>query len=144
VEVLAAALGLGKTSGLFQQLREREGKGYESGVVYPRRLTDSGLALYALAPGKAAAMRDDLLSIWKSAGTPPKDGWDTARARASHAYAAQHQTARDRAYWLAFWELSGQGASHDAAFAKALRTVPDDALAAAAKRYLTAAPSTVP
>jgi predicted Zn-dependent peptidase len=144
VEVLAAALGLGKTSDLFQQLREREGKGYESGVVYPRRLTDSGVALYARAPGRAAAMRNDLLAVWKSAGAAPKDGWDTARAAAAHAYAAQHQTTRDRAYWLAFWELSGQGANHDAAFLAQLRSVPNTALATAARRYLAQPPTSMP
>jgi predicted Zn-dependent peptidase len=144
VEVLAAALGQGKSSGLFQQLREKEGTGYESGVIYPRRLTDSGLALYALAPDRADAMRDDLLGVWRAAGTAPEGGWDSARARAAHAYAVQHQTARDRAYWLAFWETGGQGASHDAEFMTRLRTVPDAALATAAKRYLAAPPVSVP
>lgn len=144
MEVLAAALGMGKTSNVFEQLREREGKGYESGAVYPRRFTDSVLALYALAPGHAAERRQDLLAVWKLAGKPPKGGWDTARAGAAHAYAAQHQTARDRAYWLAFWELSGQGAAHDAAFATALRTASEESLATAARRYLAATPVSVP
>jgi zinc protease len=144
VEVLAAALGVGKTSGLFQQLREQDGKGYESGAVYPRRFTDSGVALYALAPDHAAAMRDDLLTVWRGAGVVPPGGWGPSRARAANAYAAQHQSARDRAYWLAFWELSGQGASHDAAFAASLRSVSDESLAAAAKRYFAAPPVSVP
>jgi zinc protease len=144
VEVLAAALGLGKTSGLFQKLREQDGKGYESGAIYPRRFTDSGIALYSLAPDHAAAMRDDLLSVWRAAGVAPPGGWASSRARAANAYAAQHQTARDRAYWLAFWELSGQGAAHDAAFMSSLRCVPDESLSAATKRYFAAPPVSVP
>lgn len=144
VEVLASALGRGKASRLFRRLRTEVGMGYESGVVYPRRLTESGVALFALAPGAAPAAARELRALWEAVSQPPEGGWDTARARAAHAYAAQRQTARDRAYWLAFWEIAGLGAAHDDAYAGRLRAVPDADLLEAARRYFAGAPVAVP
>ena len=144
MEVIAAAVGLGKTSAVFRTLRDLEGTGYESGAVYPRRLTPAGIALFSRAPGQAAKVRNDLSGIWKSAELDTRGDWGSARARAVQLYASKHLTARDRAYWLAFWEIAGKGAGYDAEYSAAMRTVTDTTLNAAARRWLSGAPVAVP
>ena len=144
MEVIAAAMGLGKTSAIFRTLRDVEGTGYESGAVYPRRLAPTGITLFSRAPGQAAKVRDDLSGIWKSAALDTRTDWGSARARAVQLYASKHQTARDRAYWLAFWEMSGKGAGYDAEYAAAIGSVTDIALNAAARRWLSGSPTAVP
>lgn len=144
MEVIAAALGNGKTSNLFRRLRESEGTGYESGAVYPRNLQRSGIVLFSRAPGQAATVRDDLAGIWKVADLTARSDWESARARAAQAYLGRHQSARDRAYWLDFWQIAGKGAAYDAIYAKAIATVADDDIHAAARRWLSGAPVSVP
>lgn len=144
MEVLATALGQGKTSPLFRRLRETEGTGYESGVTYPLRLSASGVALFTRAPGAAAAVRDDLAALWKGAVQAPAGGWDGARLRASLAWDARHQSVRDRAYWLAFWQTAGVGAGYDAEYRARLLTASDAAIVAAGKRWLRGEPVTTP
>ncbi|HEY3411432.1 MAG TPA: insulinase family protein [Armatimonadota bacterium] len=144
MEVISAAMGLGKTSAIFRTLRDVEGTGYESGAVYPRRLAPGAIALFSRAPGQSAKVRDDLASIWKSAALDTRTDWGSARARAVQLYASRHQTARDRAYWLAFWELAGNGAAYDAEYSAAMRSVADAALTAAARRWLSGPPVAIP
>lgn len=144
MEVIPAAMGFGKTSAIFRTLRDVEGTGYESGAVYPRRLTPSGIALFSRAPGQAAKVRDDLTGIWLSAALDTRTDWGSARARAVQLYASKHQTVRDRAYWLAFWEIAGKGAEYDVDYASAISTVTDAALNAAAKTWMTGRPTVVP
>jgi predicted Zn-dependent peptidase len=144
MQVIAAAMGTGKTSALFRTLREAEGAGYESGAVYPRTLGPTGIALFSRAPGKAARVRDELVDIWKNATLDTRSDWGSARARAVQAYAAKHQTARDRAYWLAFWETAGKGAVYDTTYPEAMRKVTDEELQAAATRWLSGPPTAIP
>jgi hypothetical protein len=144
MDVIAAAMGQGKTSAIFRTLRDVEGTGYESGAVYPRRLSPAVIALFSRAPGQAAKVRDDLTAIWKGTALDTRTDWGSARARAVQLYASKHQTARDRAYWLAFWELAGKGASYDTEYASAMRTVSETTLSAAARRWLSGVPAAVP
>lgn len=144
IEVIAAEMGVGKTSEIFRTLRDLEGTGYESGAVYARGFGPTGIALFSRAPGQATKVRDDLVDIWRKAALDTRTDWGSARERTVVAYAAKHQTVWDRAYWLAFWELSGKGAAYDAAYPEAMRAVSDADLRAAAKRYLGGAPMAIP
>lgn len=144
VEVIAATMGVGKTSEIFRTLRDVEGTGYESGAVYARGFGPTGVALFSRAPGKAPKVRDDLVAIWRKAALDTRTDWGSARSRAVVAYALKHQTVRDRAYWLAFWELSGKGAAYDIAYPEAMLRVSNSDLQAAAKRWMSAAPVSIP
>lgn len=144
LEVVAASLGRGKTSILFQRLRREAGTGYESGVVYPRRLGPSGVALFSRAPGSASRVAQELAAYWTEGREAPPGGWDLARAAAAHAYESQHQTARDRAYWLAFWETAGEGASFDRKYTARLRSVTDEAISEAIRTWINGPPKTLP
>jgi predicted Zn-dependent peptidase len=144
VEVIAAALGGGKTGAVFRTLRERDGTGYESGVTYPRRLGSSVLAVYARASSDAAAMRKRLTTLLTEFRKQPPSDWSTARRLAHTAWLLRHQTARDRAYWLAFWETAGLGYQADERHSKALLEVSDDALQAALAKWLSSEPVSVP
>lgn len=144
VEVIVAALGRGKTSSLFRRLREGEGTGYESGMVYPRRMIPSGAAVFALAPDRAHELARDLEALWRDVADIPEGGWRSARVRAAHAFAMQHQTARDRAWWLAFWELAGSGAARDATFGQSILDVTDQDIRRAALRWFSGRPVLLP
>jgi predicted Zn-dependent peptidase len=141
MEVVAAAIGTGKTSAIFRQLREAEGTGYESGVVYQRRLTTSAIGLFTRAAGSTASASDTLSEIWKRVGS---QDWSASRSRARHSYRMQRQTARDRAYGFAFWETSGKGAAYDSVFGDALSSVTAQEVEAALKRWIVGTPVTVP
>jgi hypothetical protein len=112
--------------------------------VYARGFGPTGIALFSRAPGQADKVRDDLDAIWRKSALDSRTDWGSARSRAVVAYAAKHQTARDRAYWLAFWETSGKGAAYDTAYAEAMQGVTNADLGAAARHWFHSTPVCVP
>lgn len=121
--IAANALGGGKGSMMFRELRQQQGIGYELGVTYPKLVNQSHVVAYVLTdPFKfsvpemtATAMLDkskqEILRLVKQMQDTPLSDADFQRAKGFTigAHALSHQHLMDRAYELGWLEASGFG-----------------------------------
>ncbi|HZP84358.1 MAG TPA: pitrilysin family protein [Chthonomonadaceae bacterium] len=149
--VLHALLGGGHAARLFRRLREAQGLGYDVGATYAADRSDplvaylqwdARRALPALnakaAPQPADALKllqTQLDALWTD---PPTDAELTrARNYAIGRDALRHERARDRAFFLGWYETMGLGYAFDAELPRRLAAVTRDDILRAAKTYLT-------
>jgi zinc protease len=121
--IAANALGGGKGSLMFREIRQQQGIGYELGVMYPKLVNQAHLVAYVLTdPYKlsvpemsATAVLDKsktgILALVEQMKSSPLSDTDFLRAKGFTigAYALSHQHLMDRAYELGWQEASGYG-----------------------------------
>ncbi len=129
--VAANALGGGKGSLMFRQMRQKQGLGYEIGVIYPKLRYQSHLIAYLITdPYKNAEQgttaqvtleksQSELMKLVDSLKTKPLSDRELQRAKGYTigAYALSHQHLIDRAVLLGWAETTGLGWEFDVNYA---------------------------
>ncbi|MGI6296089.1 MAG: M16 family metallopeptidase [Armatimonadota bacterium] len=129
--VAANALGGGKGSLMFQDLRQKQGLGYEIGVIYPKLRYQSHLVAYMITdPYKNAESgstaqatleksEDELMKLVERLKTRPLSDKELQRAKGYTigTYALSHQHLLDRAVLLGWSETIGLGWEFDVNYA---------------------------
>lgn len=151
VSVLANALGGGKGSIMFTQLRQKRGMGYDLGVMYPKLKYQSHLMAYiitdpfkfSLASMSAQIVVDDiknaLLEQINTLKTTPLDTKDLERAKGYTIgkYNLSHQHLLDRAFDLAWFEALGVGYDMYSRYPDDVEKVSAEDVQRAANKYFT-------
>lgn len=149
--VVSTALGGGKGSMMFQELRQKQGIGYEIGTMYPKLRYQSHMVAYVVTdpyknvlPGRTPDMvLDDakkaIVSLAETLKTEPLSPQDLERAKGYTigTYALQHQHLSERAYLLGWAEAVGLGYGFDSGYADAISKVTADDVKRVAQKYLT-------
>jgi predicted Zn-dependent peptidase len=148
--VAANALGGGKGSIMFRELRQKLGI-YDVGAMYPRHKYQSHVLAYAFTnPFKASLpglTANVVLEDVKAALTSevdklkeePLSDKELVRAKGYTigSYALQHQHIFDRAFYLAWLEAVGPGYQYDRQFADDVEKVTAEDVQQVARKYLT-------
>lgn len=154
---LQSLLGGGHASRLFRQVRDTSGFGYDVGTVYAADRSDP-LVAYLQWDTRRALTATETTQPLKSAdalallnaqldkllAAPPSDTELTrARNLAIGRDALRHERARDRAFFLGWYEAMGLGYAFDADLPRRLAAVTPDDLQRVAKKYLSVRASVV-
>lgn len=151
VAVAANALGGGKGSLMFQELRQKRGIGYEIGTLYPKLRYQSHVVAYVVTdpfknaiPGITVDMtlddaRNSLIKLVDSLKEQPLTADDLERAKGYTigTYALSHQHLLDRAILLGWAETVGVGYEFDSRFADQVQAVTAADVQRVARKYLT-------
>lgn len=151
VAVAANALGGGKGSLMFQELRQKRGMGYDMGTRYPRfRYQSHVIAYIATDPFKFSfpsmtptVVLEDVKSalmeqvdILKSRPLSTDD-LERAKGYTIGTYALQHQRLLDRAFNQGWLEAIGVGYEFDGKFEQAVGKLTAEDVQRAAQKYFT-------
>ena len=145
VRVLAAVLGSGMASRLFVELRDKQGLAYSVGAFVPYRTGPAFLVAYlGTAPASLGAAEAGVLRELERLRAGSVGAAELARAKAYLLgnLALDRRTNARQAWYLAFFEVVGVGWDFPERYARALRAVTAEDVAAAAARWL-AAPTVV-
>jgi len=151
VVVAANALGGGKGSVMFRDLRQKKGMGYEIGTIYPRSKYQSHIVAYVVTdPFKASlpamepkAVLDDVKNALMKDVDSLKDqplsqaDLDRAKGYTIGNYALNHQHMIDRAYLLGWSEAVGVGYEFDSRYADEVEKVTAADVQRVARKYFT-------
>lgn len=136
--VAATALGRGKGSLMFRELRQKRGMGYDVGVIYPRHRHQSHIVAYIItdpfknnlggsaAPAplldevKAALL--DQVNFLKTTRLSETD-LERAKGYTIGSYRLSHQRLLDRAYEIGWLEAVGVGCETYADYARLIEAV---------------------
>lgn len=148
-QVAAAALGGGKGSRMFQDLREKKALAYELGTIYPTLKFQSHILAYLVTdpyrrayPGLSIEMiltdvkqatLDEVTRLQKEPLTT--DELERAKRYTIGTYALKHQRLRDRAFYLGWLEAIGLGYEYDANFAGKIEAVTAADVQAISRKY---------
>ena len=147
-QILSAIIGGGKSSRIWRAIRDSAGLGYIVRANAVPLLRDSPLVVYVeYDPSRPAAgvasidpkdAGDLLVKTAKSVleSLPTERELDRAKTYVSGAYALAHQRARDRAFYLGWYELLGLGYEYDSLFPSRIAAVSLDQVSRAATTYL--------
>lgn len=123
VSVAANALGGGKGSIMFRELRQKKGIGYDVGTIYPRFKYQSHVVAYVITNpfkteefsanpnGLLEQVKTSLLEQVNQLKQKPLSDQELQRAKGYTigTYALSHQHLQDRAYELGWTEITGAG-----------------------------------
>lgn len=147
--VAANALGGGKGSMMFRELRQKRGMGYDVGVMYPRFKNQSHIVAYVITdPFKMSfpsftptmvldEVKTALLEQINLLKAKPLSEKDLKRAKGYTigSYALTHQHIMDRAFQLAWLETTGLGYETYKSFPDAVDKVTADEVQRIANKY---------
>ncbi len=149
--VAANALGGGKGSMMFQELRQKRGMGYDLGTSYPRFRYQSHLVAYVytdpyklVLPNLSGTLvLEEVKTLilqqvdqLKQKPLPEKD-LQRAKGYTIGTYALSQQHLIDRAYELAWLEAMGAGSDMYSRFASDVEKVTAEDVQRVARKYLT-------
>lgn len=148
--VAVNALGGGKGSLMFRELRQKRGMGYDVGARYPRfRYQSHVIAHVVTSPFKTALpsmspplvleeVRAALIEQVQAIRDNPLSADDLERAKGYTVgtYALQHQRLLDRAFHLGWLEIIGLGHEFDRTFAQSVDAVSAEDVQRVARKYL--------
>lgn len=134
--IVAAVLGGGKASRMFQQIREEQGLVYELGTLYPPLLYQSHVVAYALSPAYLPAGPRDVDPSFEQVRAALKASVDSllqspiTEAELTRAknylvgtFALRHQRLQERSKHLAWFEALGLGWEFDQSFPGLVQSV---------------------
>ncbi len=127
LKLLNTLLGRGMSSLLFQELREKNGLGYEVASFYPSRLGPSKFVIYIgldrknlnFAKEKILTLIGNLTKEIVSQG----DRIEAAKNYLRGDYLLDHQTNKRQAWYLGWWEILGMGWQYDQIYPEKIKTV---------------------
>ncbi|MEN6372718.1 MAG: pitrilysin family protein [Armatimonadota bacterium] len=148
--VAAVALGSGKGSRMFQNIREKQGLAYELGTVYPMMKEQSHILVYLVTdpykltyPGLTIEMTLEdvkkavLAEINKMQNEPlTNEELERAKRYTIGTYALSHQRIRERAFHLGWTEAIGLGCEYDSEYSSDIEAVTAADVQRIAKKYL--------
>lgn len=150
-QVATTALGSGKGSLMFRDLREKKGLAYELGAFYPTlkyqshilayivtdpfRRTESGITTDMMLTEVKSAMLEEFTKLQNQ----PLSATDLERAKryTIGRYALEHQRLRDRAFHLGWMEAIGLGCDYDSDYASKIEAVTAEDVQNVARKYFT-------
>lgn len=150
--VASTALGGGKGSMMFQELRQKQGIGYEIGTTYPKLKYQSHLMAYLVTdpyknaiPGRRSVdmvlddAKNSVVSLTETLKSSPLSEQDLERAKGYTigTYALKHQHLSERAYLLGWAEAVGLGYTFDSTYADAIQKVTAEDVQRVSKKYFT-------
>lgn len=149
--VAVNALGGGKASLMFRELRQKRGMGYDIGARYPKfRYQSHVIAHVVTSPFKSGAsamnpapvleeVRAALIEQveWLRDNQLSADDLERAKGYTIGTHALQHQRLLDRAFHLGWSEIIGLGYEFDLKFAQSVDAVTAEDVQRVARRYLT-------
>lgn len=149
--VAASALGGGKGSLMFQEIRQKKGIGYEIGATYPILRYQSHLVAYIITdpyknapPGARPSLlledaRQSLISLVDSLKDNELSAEDLERAKGYTigTYALSHQHLIDRAVLLGRAEAVAGGYQFDTSYADRIQAVTAADVQRVARKYFT-------
>lgn len=148
-QVAATALGSGKGSRMFQNLREKKALAYDLGTLYPQLKLQSHMLAYLITDPYRRAfggfsiemllseVKESMLGeVTKLQNEPlSPDELERAKRYTIGTYALRHQRIRDRAFHLGWLEAIGLGCEYDAEFASKIEAVTAADVQNVAKKY---------
>lgn len=148
--VASNALGGGKGSIMFRELRQKRGIGYDVGTLYPRLKYQSHVMAYITTdPTKSGnvvtarhsleEVKTALINEAEKLKSQPLSAQDLERAKGFTigSYALDHQRMHERAFHLAWLEAIGVGHDYDRKFADEVQNVTADDVMRVARKYFT-------
>jgi zinc protease len=138
MEVTRSLMGLGMGSRLYEALRRVSASAYETDAYYFAYVGGGCLAAYVAAESSELdATRKAVLAEFQRLRTELVSATDLARAKefAIGRHALSHQSARARAFHLAWYEAIGLGWDFDERYAEAVSAVTAAQVQAAADEY---------
>lgn len=149
--VASTALGGGKGSMMFQEIRQKQGIGYEIGTMYPKLRYQSHLVAYVVTdpykdtlPGRTPDMvledaKKAVIALTESLKSTELSPQDLERAKGYTIgnYALSHQHLAERAYLLGWAEAVGLGYGFDSGYSDAIQKVTAADVRRVAQKYLT-------
>ncbi len=138
LKVLNTYLGSGMSSLLFQELREKEGLGYEVHSFYPSRKDKSHFVIYiGLDKSSIEKAKNKILDIIDVLKTKPVDDikLEEAKKYLKGVYLLDHQTNSKQAWYLGWWEITGRGYQYDQKYISELKEIKPSDLQEVAKKY---------
>lgn len=145
--VLQTLLGVGHASRLFRQVRDTQGFGYDVGAAYAAERSEPMVAYLEwdaarLLQNTSAPVVDPLALLnaqLDSVLTSPPAETELKRARnlAIGRDRIRHERTRERAFFLAWYEVMGPGFAYDAEFPDRLASVTAEDVRRVARKYLS-------
>ena len=149
--VASTALGGGKGSLMFKELREKQGIGYEIGTLYPKLRYQSHVVAYVVTdpfknalPGMSPNLvledaKKSLIALVDSLKETPMSADDLERAKGYTigTYALGHQHLLDRAILLGWAEAVGVGCEFDSRYGDQVQSVTAADVQRVARKYFT-------
>ena len=149
--VACNALGGGKGSLMFRELRQKRGIGYEIGTIYPKLRYQSHVVAYVVTdpfknalPNMSPSLTLDdaknaLIGLVDGLKDKPLEAEELERAKGYTigTYALGHQHLLDRAYLLGWAEAVGVGYEFDSRFADQVDKVTAEDVRKVARKYFT-------
>jgi len=149
--VAANALGGGKASMMFRELRQKRGMGYQIGTIYQRHRHQSHVVAYVitdpykleLATMSSQIVLDDVKSALLEQVAKLRDSRLTdselkrAKGYTIGTYALSHQRLLDRAFDLGWFEAVGPGYEFYNRFPEEVEKVTAEEVQHVARKYLT-------
>ncbi len=146
--VLTSLIGGGKSSRLFRAVRDTQGIGYRVGAYSPPLAKEGHLLAFvefdpshSRAGGKILSageveriLRDTVRSVLSS--PPAEQEVERAKRYTAGSYALARQRARDRAFYLGWYESIGAGYGWDEEFPRKIVEVTIQDIRRVARRYL--------
>lgn len=141
VKVLSTVLGGGMAGRLFAELRDKRGLAYTATSFYESVGGPGALVLYlGTAPDSAARAEEALLGEVERIRREPVGIEELKRAKGYllGRYAMDRRTNERQAWYLAFYELEGQGRDFPERYRRAVETVTAADVQRVARQYLGA------
>jgi len=140
LKVLNTYLGSGMNSVLFQELREKEGLGYEVHSFYPSRKDKSHFVIYiGLDKSSVEKAKDKILKILEEIKSQPvqDEKLKEAKTYLTGTYLLDHQTVSKQAWYLGWWEITGRGYEYDQKYITDIEEIKSSDLQEVAKKYFS-------
>jgi len=139
VKVLSTILGGGMAGRLFVELRDKRGLAYTATAYYDPVREPGALVLYlGTAPENAAGAEEALMREVERIRREPVGAEELTRAKGYllGRYAMDRRTNERQAWYLAFYEIQGQGRDFPEEYRRAVEAVSPADVQRVAQRYL--------
>ncbi len=138
LKVLNSILGVGMSSRLFVELRDKRGLAYEVGSFYPSRRYESYLTSYiATTPQNELEVEKYILEEFeKTKKNITMEELERGKKKLIGLYIIRHESNKDQAWFLAWYETLGIGYGYDEEYLTDIEKVTAEDVLQVANKYL--------